>query len=79
MPDLPDDDHAWLLRERRAIGARLRDARMHRNLTQEEVYLRVPVSRSVYQDIESGQGNPTINTLLRITRVLGMHITDLIR
>lgn len=79
MPDLPDDDDAWLLRERRAIGDRIRDARAHRNFTQEYVFLRVPISRSVYQEIESGQGNPTINTLLRIARVLGVHITDLLR
>ncbi|ARX81485.1 hypothetical protein SMD44_00883 [Streptomyces alboflavus] len=79
MPDLSDADHAWLLRERRAIGARVRNARMYRNLTQEQVYLRVPLSRSVYQEIESGQGNPTVNTLLRVARILGVHVTDLLR
>lgn len=79
MPDLPDDDDAWLLREQRAMGERMRTARLHRNLTQEEVYLKALVSRSTYQGIESGQGNPTIGTLLRIARVLGIHITDLLK
>jgi transcriptional regulator with XRE-family HTH domain len=77
VPDHPDDD-AWLLRERRAIGNRIRAARMDQNLTQEKVFLAVPLSRSVYQEIESGQGNPTVSTLLRIARVLHVPITDLL-
>lgn len=76
--DHPDDD-AWLLSERRAIGNRIRAARLDRNLTQEEVLLAIPISRSVYQGIESGQGNPTITTLLRIARVLRVHISELLR
>jgi transcriptional regulator with XRE-family HTH domain len=77
VPDHPDDD-AWLLRERRAIGNRIRAARMDQNLTQEKVFVAVPLSRSVYQEIESGQGNPTVSTLLRIARVLHVPITDLL-
>lgn len=75
---LPDDDD-WLLRERRAIGDRIRVRRIHQNMTQERVHLAAGISRSVYQDVESGHGNPTINTLLRIARVLGVHVTDLLR
>jgi transcriptional regulator with XRE-family HTH domain len=77
VPDQSDDD-AWLLRERRAIGNRIRALRMDRNLTQEKVFLAIPLSRSVYQQIESGQGNPTVSTLLRIARVLHVPITDLL-
>ncbi|WP_306317175.1 MULTISPECIES: helix-turn-helix domain-containing protein [unclassified Streptomyces] len=73
------DDDAWLLAERRAIGDRIRAIRLDLNLTQEQVFLAVPVSRSVYQGIESGHGNPTIATLLRIARVLHVHVTDLLR
>jgi len=52
---------------------------MDRNLTQENVFLAVPLTRSYFQEIESGQANPTIDTLLRIARVLDMHIADLLR
>lgn len=75
--DRPDDD-AWLLEQRRAIGNRIRAARIDQNMTQEELLLAVPVSRSVYQGIESGQGNPTITTLLRIARALRVHISELL-
>lgn len=75
---LPDDDQ-WLLQERQRIGRSIRDARMHLNLTQEQVFLAVPVSRSFYQEIEAGQGNPTIATLLRIARLLDVPLADLVR
>ena len=77
MLDLPDDD-AWLLRERQRIGRCIRDARIDRNLTQERVFLAVPVARSFYQEIEAGQANPSLDTLLRIARVVGVSISDLL-
>ena len=79
MPsDLPADD-AWLSSERRRIGKAIRDTRIDRNLTQETVYLAIPLARSFYQEIESGQANPSLETLLRIARVLGVTIADLLR
>lgn len=78
LPD-PPDDHQWLLRERQRIGRRIRDERMDRNLTQEAVFLAVPLTRSFYQEIESGQANPTLDMLLRIARALGVTISDLLR
>jgi transcriptional regulator with XRE-family HTH domain len=77
LPDLPDDDE-WL-QERRRIGRRIRDERMDRNLTQEQVFLAVPLTRSYYQEIESGRANPTLDTLLGISRALGVTISNLLR
>jgi transcriptional regulator with XRE-family HTH domain len=76
--DLPDDDD-WLQRERIRIGRRIRDARMDHDLTQEEVFLAVPLTRSFYQEIEGGRANPSLETLLRIARVIGVPIADLLR
>jgi transcriptional regulator with XRE-family HTH domain len=78
VPRLPDDDD-WLLNERRAIGDRIRVRRIHENMTQETVFLAARVSRSAYQDIEAGASDARIGTLLRIARVLGVHVTDLLR
>ena len=79
MPrDLPEDDD-WLLRERRRIGQCIRDARIDRDLTQERVFLAVPLTRSFYQEIEAGQANPSLETLLRIARAIGVPIADLLR
>lgn len=78
MPDLPHDD-AWLLRERQRIGRCIRDARIDHNLTQERVFLAIPLTRSFYQEIEAGQANPSLDTLLRIARTIGVPISDLLR
>ncbi|MFF2383794.1 helix-turn-helix domain-containing protein [Streptomyces sp. NPDC058108] len=78
MPHLPADD-AWLLHERRAIGDRIRVRRLQDNRTQESVFLAAGVSRSAYQQIESGAADVRITTLLRIAHVLGVHVSDLLR
>ena len=76
MPSLPDDD--WLLTERRAIGDRIRVARLRQNRTQESVFLAAHVGRTTYQDIEAGRVDARISTLLRIAHILGVHVTDLL-
>lgn len=76
-PDPPDDDA--LRAERQRIGRSIRNTRMDSNLTQEQVFLAVPLNRAYYQQIESGVANPSLNTLLRIARVLGVRIADLLQ
>jgi transcriptional regulator with XRE-family HTH domain len=77
MPlDLTDDP--WL-QDRQRIGRAIRDARMSRNLTQEAVFLAIPLNRSYYQEIESGEGNPTLDTLLAIASVIGVPLAELVR
>jgi DNA-binding XRE family transcriptional regulator len=78
LSDRPDDDQ-WLSRERQRVGGRIRAARLNRNLTQEAVFLAVPLNRSYYQDVEAGRANPTLETLLSIARVLDMPLAELVR
>jgi len=78
VPTLPDDDD-WLLAERRAIGDRIRVTRLRQDMTQERVFLAAAVGRTTYQDIEAGRVDARISTLLRIARILGVHVTDLLR
>jgi transcriptional regulator with XRE-family HTH domain len=74
--DLPEDP--WIDDELLRIGQRIRQAREHRRLTQEQVFLEVPMNRSHYQHIEAGRANPTVRTLLRIARALGVPLSDLV-
>lgn len=78
VPQLPDDDY-WLTQERQAIGDRIRVERIRQNRTQESVFLAARLSRSVYQNVEAGKADARITTLLRIARVLGIHVADLLR
>lgn len=80
MPDQPDPtDDQWLLAERRAIGDRIRIARLHRDMTQERLYLAAGVSRYALQTIEAGTSDAQLSTLMRIARALGIHPADLLR
>lgn len=78
MPDEDLTDDEWLNREQQRIGKRIREVREHHNLTQESVYLAVPMNRSHYQDIEAGRANPTLRLLLRIADSIGVPLRDLV-
>ncbi|MFJ7049071.1 helix-turn-helix domain-containing protein [Streptomyces sp. NPDC101112] len=76
--DLPDE-RQWLIDERQRVGRCIRDHRLHHNLTQQDVYLAVPLARSYYQEVESGVANPTLDTLTAIARVVGVSLPELVR
>jgi len=78
VPTLPEDDD-WLRQERLALGDRIRVLRLSQNRTQETVFLAAGLSRSTYQAIEAGSSDARIGSLRRIARVLGVHVTDLLR
>ncbi|MYU25503.1 helix-turn-helix domain-containing protein [Streptomyces sp. SID8352] len=65
--------------EGQRIGRRIREVREHHNLTQEKVFLAVPMNRAHYQAIEAGRANPTLRLLLRIARVIGVPVSELVR
>ncbi|MFJ1653717.1 helix-turn-helix domain-containing protein [Streptomyces sp. NPDC088337] len=78
MPaDLTDDE--WIDQEALRIGRRIREVREHRDLTQEKVFLAVPMNRAHYQEIEAGRANPTLRTLVRIARAIGVDLSELVR
>jgi transcriptional regulator with XRE-family HTH domain len=78
VPRDPSDGDDWLLRERRRIGRHIRNARVDHSLTQEQVFLAASVNRSFYQQIEGGEANPSLETLLRIARAIGVSISELL-
>jgi len=78
VPRLPDNDD-WIRQERQSIGDRIRVTRLRQNRTQESVFLAAHVGRSTYQGIEAGAHDARIGTLMKIARVLGVHVSDLLR
>ncbi|WP_343235660.1 helix-turn-helix transcriptional regulator [Streptomyces sp. SID10815] len=77
---MPDDviDDGWIDREAARIGTRIRTVREYRGLTQETVFLAVPMNRAHYQEIEAGRANPTLRTLIRIARAIGVDLSELV-
>lgn len=68
----------WVLTERRAVGERIRAARLHANLTQEAVALSAETDRSSVVRIERGQQSPTLDTLIRLAAAIGVPLRDLV-
>jgi UDP-N-acetylglucosamine 1-carboxyvinyltransferase len=59
----------------RKLGRRIAELRRERGLTQEEAAERLGMLAPNYARIEQGRQNVTIDTLVRITRMLGDDVT----
>ncbi|MGW0668168.1 helix-turn-helix domain-containing protein [Streptomyces sp. NPDC002746] len=57
----------------------MRTARLHVNLSQEQVALRAGIRIATYSDIEQGHSSPLLDTLIRIADALGVPLSDLVR
>ncbi|OKK06403.1 hypothetical protein AMK26_10275 [Streptomyces sp. CB03234] len=76
MPrELPD----WVLLRRRVLGDRIRDVRLHRNLTQEVFAEMAGIDRRTLQRIERGTSDPPYSTVVLIADALDVPVEDLVR
>lgn len=55
----------------------LLNARIERNLTQEEVAQKAGISRSAYTNIERGVKNPSFDVAVRIKKAVGRQNDDI--
>lgn len=60
------------------LGASVRKFRKQKDLTQEQLATKVRVSSTYIGFIEQGQRNPSLKTIDKIARVLGVKISDLL-
>lgn len=61
------------------IGARIRKLRKAHDLTQEALADRAGIDRSHMGFIEQGRRQPTLTTLVKITRVFGISLESLFK
>ncbi|WP_405848217.1 helix-turn-helix domain-containing protein [Streptomyces niveus] len=71
-------DPPWITEERQALGSRVRQWRLHANLTQEALRDLSGVERLTIQRIESGATDARIGWLLRIARALDVPVARLL-
>lgn len=64
-------------RKIKELGGKVQEARKKRNLTQEELAEMVSVSTTYVGFIEQGQRVPSIKTADKISRVLGIRLSEL--
>jgi transcriptional regulator with XRE-family HTH domain len=60
------------------MGARLRQLRQARKLTQEQLAERAGLSDKFLGEVERGRGNPTLTTLAALGDALGVRLVDLL-
>lgn len=60
------------------LGARVKQLRQSRRLTQEQVAERSGLSHKFIGEIERGLGNPTLTTLASMADALGVGLVDLL-
>lgn len=77
MPSAPPPD--WVLNRRRAVGTRIRDARLHANLTQEKLAELAGLDRQAINRIEQGHSSPRLDNLIRIADALDVPLASLVR
>lgn len=69
---------AWVIARRRAIGDRIRAARLAAEYTQEQVALRIEMDRATYNRIEQGHAAALIDSLIRIADAIGVPLSELV-
>jgi transcriptional regulator with XRE-family HTH domain len=74
---LPQPD--WVQARRRAIGRRIRGARLDAQLSQEELGELVGVDRRTVSGIEYGRTDPSLSVLLRLAYELRVPLDELLR
>lgn len=62
-----------------AVRGRIRELRIARGLTQEQLCERAGISIDAITRIESGSRTPTLSTLASIARALGVELSELVR
>jgi transcriptional regulator with XRE-family HTH domain len=61
------------------LGRNLRQARLDRKMTQEEVAERSGVHATEVSRIESGKRDPQVSTVQRLAEAVGLSASDLLR
>jgi len=72
----PDDGFDELMQ---ALGARIRELRRRRGLTQESLYRRTGLPQSYISDLERGKRNVSLRNLYRLARALEVPLAEFFR
>lgn len=72
-------DEAFKQETKRRFGARLRQLRKARKLSQEKVGLNAGIDRSYLGQIERGESNVSLINIQRIAEALGVEAAELFR
>ncbi len=61
------------------LGKNLRRIRMGKGISQGDIVRALGMGRGFVSNIENGKGNPTLTTITKLAKVLGIPIEELIK
>ncbi len=61
------------------LGEKIRSLRTKKNMTQNDLAIECDFEKASMSRIESGHSNPTVKTLLKISKALDVHISELFK
>jgi transcriptional regulator with XRE-family HTH domain len=59
------------------IGIRIKDIRNRKGFTQEELAEKIELNPKYLSSIERGKENPTLNTMIKLSESLDVHLNDI--
>jgi transcriptional regulator with XRE-family HTH domain len=62
------------INSKKEIGNIIKEARRRKNMTQQLLADKCFISRSYISDIENGRYSPSVETLLNLSRILGINL-----
>ena len=60
-----------------SVGKRIREIRIRKHLSQEQIALRAEITTAYLGQIERGEKNPTIKSVEQISHALGLSLSEL--
>lgn len=61
------------------LGKNLKKLREEKRISQEQLAFEIGLSRSYYTEVETGQRNLSILNLVKITRFLGVELSEILK
>ena len=66
-------------KESRKLGRNMKRIRIAKDMTQGDISRSLKVARSFITNIENGKANPTLSTIVKLAKTIGVPIEDLIK
>ena len=60
------------------LGRNVKELRLSSNMSQTDLAVKAKVRQSLISKMESGKGNPTLDSVVKIARALGVTVIELL-
>jgi transcriptional regulator with XRE-family HTH domain len=60
------------------LGRNVKELRLSSNMSQTDLAVKAKVRQSLISKMESGKGNPTLDSIVKIARALGVTVIELL-